>query len=277
MTGKCTRECDEYGHSDACWMPVRTSPERRPKATPPKLSTFMTSPGSSVADQPGTQETLAVASGDPSHLLGDRNRNLLNKKMASSSSSYDTFSSAGFSASEETSRPTEEIPLAPTGEYKPTQCGTLTRREKSVCDRASRSLTLAFYEGFVDNGASERQSRCKLQTYSAGSKFICVPNFTFCTQRNTNSDKFSNARLSHVAVGANCLDNHRKMLATRGAMAMQRMSPLYNQSIGNNLTYDGSNNMERSCKAPGWVRCRLITFKTHFGAMWGSGKEICEV
>ncbi|KAL7880332.1 hypothetical protein SRHO_G00025860 [Serrasalmus rhombeus] len=129
MTGKCTRECDEYGHSDACWMPVRTSPERRPKATPPKLSTFMTSPGGSVAEQPGSQETLAVANGDPSHLLGDRNRNLLNKKMASSSSSYDAFSSAGFSSVEETSRPTEEIPLAPTGEYKPTQCGTLTRRE----------------------------------------------------------------------------------------------------------------------------------------------------
>ncbi|ROK67596.1 hypothetical protein DPX16_12498 [Anabarilius grahami] len=129
MTGKCTRECDEYGHSDACWMPVRTSPERRPKATPPKLSTFMTSPGGSVAEPPGSQEALAVANGDPSHLLGDRNRNLLNKKMASSSSSYDAFSSAGFSASEETSRPIEEIPLAPTGEYKPTQCGTLTRRE----------------------------------------------------------------------------------------------------------------------------------------------------
>ncbi|XP_072543708.1 protocadherin-7b isoform X1 [Salminus brasiliensis] len=129
MTGKCTRECDEYGHSDACWMPVRTSPERRPKATPPKLSTFMTSPGGSVAEPPGSQETLAVANGDPSHLLGDRNRNLLNKKMASSSSSYDAFGSAGFSAVEETSRPTEEIPLAPTGEYKPTQCGTLTRRE----------------------------------------------------------------------------------------------------------------------------------------------------
>ncbi|XP_016101512.1 protocadherin-7-like isoform X2 [Sinocyclocheilus grahami] len=129
MTGKCTRECDEYGHSDACWMPVRTSPERRPKATHPKLSTFMTSPGGSVAEQPGSQEMVAVANGDPSHLLGDRNRNLLNKKMASSSSSYDTFSSVGFSASEETSRPTEEIPLAPTGEYKPTQCGTLTRRE----------------------------------------------------------------------------------------------------------------------------------------------------
>lgn len=133
MTGKCTRECDEYGHSDACWMPVRTSPERRPKATPPKLSTFnSSSAGCSGAEPATSSDPLAVANGEPSHLLGDRNRNLLNKKMASSSSSssaYDAFGSAAFSASEETSRPVEEIPLAPTGEYKPTQCGTLTRRE----------------------------------------------------------------------------------------------------------------------------------------------------
>ncbi|XP_035375559.1 protocadherin-7b isoform X2 [Electrophorus electricus] len=129
MTGKCTRECDEYGHSDSCWMPVRTSPERRPKATPPQLSTFMTSPGGGGAEPPGSQEALAMANGDPSHLLGDRNRNLLNKKMASSSSTYGAFGSAGFAGVEETSRPAEEIPLAPTGEYKPTQCGTLTRRE----------------------------------------------------------------------------------------------------------------------------------------------------
>ncbi|KAF7706450.1 hypothetical protein HF521_019704 [Silurus meridionalis] len=133
MTGKCTRECDEYGHSDACWMPVRTSPERRSKATPPKLSTFnSSSAGCSGAEPATSSDPLAVANGEPSHLLGDRNRNLLNKKMASSSSSssaYDAFGSAAFSASDETSRPVEEIPLAPTGEYKPTQCGTLTRRE----------------------------------------------------------------------------------------------------------------------------------------------------
>ncbi|KAK3545733.1 hypothetical protein QTP70_011337 [Hemibagrus guttatus] len=133
MTGKCTRECDEYGHSDACWMPVRTSPERRPKATPPKLSTFnSSSAGCSGAEPATSSDPLALANGEPSHLLGDRNRNLLNKKMASSSSSssaYEAFGSAAFSASEETSRPVEEIPLAPTGEYKPTQCGTLTRRE----------------------------------------------------------------------------------------------------------------------------------------------------
>lgn len=144
MTGKCTRECDEYGHSDSCWMPVRTSPERRPsKSTTnpqqPKLSTFMSgnSSGSSSTEQPGSQETLAMAAmanGDPTvtHMMGDRNRNLLNKKMASSSS-YEAFGSPSYgspSGREETlGHPTEEIPMAPTGEYKPTSCGTLTRRE----------------------------------------------------------------------------------------------------------------------------------------------------
>ena len=147
MTGKCTRECDEYGHSDSCWMPVRTSPERRPSkstTTPqqPKLSTFMSGNGSSSSssssEQPDSQETLAMAAmanGDPTaaHMMGDRNRNLLNKKMASSSSSYEVFGSPSYGSpenGEEVLRhPTEEIPLAPTGEYKPTSCGTLTRRE----------------------------------------------------------------------------------------------------------------------------------------------------
>lgn len=162
MTGKCTRECDEYGHSDSCWMPVRTSPERRTSkstTTPqqPKLSTFTSgsgsgsssssgssgssSGGSSSGAEPGSQETLAmaaVANGDPAaaaaaaHMVGDRNRNLLNKKMASSSS-YEAFGSPSYGSpghGEETlHHPTEEIPLAPTGEYKPASCGTLTRRE----------------------------------------------------------------------------------------------------------------------------------------------------
>uniref|UniRef100_A0A3B3U1U8 Protocadherin domain-containing protein n=1 Tax=Poecilia latipinna TaxID=48699 RepID=A0A3B3U1U8_9TELE len=125
MTGKCTRECNEYGHSDSCWMPVRTSPERRPSS-------------SGSAEQPGSQETLAMAAmanGDPTttHMMGDRNRNLLNKKMASSSSSYEAFGSPSYGSpgggEEMLGHPTEEIPLAPTGEYKPTSCGTLTRRE----------------------------------------------------------------------------------------------------------------------------------------------------
>lgn len=147
MTGKCTRECDEYGHSDSCWMPVRTSPERRPSKSSsatqqPKLSTFMSGGGSGGAEHPGSPESLAVAAvanGDPAaaaaaHMMGDRNRNLLNKKMAASSSSYEAFASPSYgspgSGEEVLGHPTEEIPLAPTGgEYKPASCGTLTRRE----------------------------------------------------------------------------------------------------------------------------------------------------
>ncbi|XP_048220469.1 protocadherin-7 isoform X2 [Perognathus longimembris pacificus] len=113
LTGKCTRECDEYGHSDSCWMPVRTSPER--KKSQPKLSTFM------PVDERGSQEKLA--NGEAA-IMGDRNRNLLNKKLTSS---YETFSAASFSKNEEAS--TEDIPLTKTGEYKPSPVNTLTRRE----------------------------------------------------------------------------------------------------------------------------------------------------
>ncbi|KAM4854180.1 protocadherin-7 isoform 4-T4 [Thomomys bottae] len=113
LTGKCTRECDEYGHSDSCWMPVRTSPER--KKSQPKLSTFM------PVDERGSQEKLA--NGEAA-IMGDRNRNLLNKKLTSS---YETFSAASFSKNEEAN--TEDIPLTKTGEYKPSPVSTLTRRE----------------------------------------------------------------------------------------------------------------------------------------------------
>ncbi|XP_063778322.1 protocadherin-7 isoform X2 [Pseudophryne corroboree] len=113
LTGKCTRECDEYGHSDSCWMPVRTSPERKPK-NQPKLSTFM------PVDERDSQEKLA--NGEVS-LMGDRNRNLLNKKLAS----YETINLATYSKSEEANP--EDIPLTQTGEYKPSPVNTLTRRE----------------------------------------------------------------------------------------------------------------------------------------------------
>ncbi|KFO21667.1 Protocadherin-9 [Fukomys damarensis] len=113
LTGKCTRECDEYGHSDSCWMPVRTSPER--KKSQPKLSTFM------PVDERGSKEKLA--NGEAA-IMGDRNRNLLNKKLTSS---YETFSAASFSKNEEANP--EDIPLTKTGEYKPSPVNTLTRRE----------------------------------------------------------------------------------------------------------------------------------------------------
>ncbi|KAJ1061252.1 hypothetical protein K5549_012275 [Capra hircus] len=94
-------------------MPVRTSPER--KKSQPKLSTFM------PVDERGSQEKLA--NGEAA-IMGDRNRNLLNKKLTSS---YETFSAASFSKNEDAN--TEDIPLTKTGEYKPSPVNTLTRRE----------------------------------------------------------------------------------------------------------------------------------------------------
>ncbi|KAJ3589207.1 hypothetical protein NHX12_010054 [Muraenolepis orangiensis] len=41
MTGNCTPECSELGHSDACWMPGHASPLRKAPRTLPKLSTFV--------------------------------------------------------------------------------------------------------------------------------------------------------------------------------------------------------------------------------------------
>lgn len=137
LTGKCTRECDEFGHSDTCWMPVQVSPRRRPGTEPSRLSTFA-SPGGCMgigggdsnnnneddegsepdADdedgegserggsggrRPGQRRHVrdSLANGDPlgdrNSNVGDHNRNLLNRKMTSAS--YDTFSSAGFGRS----------------------------------------------------------------------------------------------------------------------------------------------------------------------------------
>ncbi|XP_069781100.1 protocadherin-7b isoform X2 [Narcine bancroftii] len=114
LTGKCTKECDEFGHSDSCWMPVRTSPERR-KKNQPKLSTFMP-----VTDQE-SQEKLA--NGTP-QIIGDRNRNLLNKRLTSS---YENFNTASYGKNEEGNP--EDIPLTQTADFKPSSVSQLTRRE----------------------------------------------------------------------------------------------------------------------------------------------------
>ncbi|KAA0722466.1 Protocadherin-7 Brain-heart protocadherin [Triplophysa tibetana] len=155
LTGKCTRECNEFGHSDTCWMPVQPSPNRR--IEPPQLSTFA-SPGdnnNNMEDDSdreddrddgtdkssgGSEEVRdSLANGDPlgtlsrrdrNRNMGDHNRNLLNRKMTSAS--YDTFSSAGFGRrpEEEGSHSPEVIPLTRTGgDYKTTSCLALSRRE----------------------------------------------------------------------------------------------------------------------------------------------------
>lgn len=167
LTGKCTRECDEFGHSDTCWMPVRSSarPRQRHGSDPPRLSTFAPgddnnnlrgndhesdseSAGSAGSSEPvvvvsGEGQRLPLANGDPlgtlgrgnhNRNMGDHNRNLLNRKMTSAS--YDTFSSAGFGRRQqeegggEGQNPPEVIPLTRTGgDYKTTSCLTLSRRE----------------------------------------------------------------------------------------------------------------------------------------------------
>lgn len=167
LTGKCTRDCDEFGHSDTCWMPIRPSPRQRQRhgSDPPRLSTFAPgddnnnlrrndhesdseSAGSAGSSEPGVVvssegQRLPLANGDPLGTLGrgdrnrnvgDHNRNLLNRKMTSAS--YDTFSSAGLGRRQqeeeagEGQNPTEVIPLTRTGgDYKTTSCLTLSRRE----------------------------------------------------------------------------------------------------------------------------------------------------
>ncbi|XP_061832882.1 protocadherin-7 [Nerophis lumbriciformis] len=164
LTGKCTRECDEFGHSDTCWMPMRSSPRQRHGSDPPRLSTFAPgddnnnlrrndhesdseSAGSAGSSDPGIVvpgegQRLPLVNGDPLGTLGranknmgDHNRNLLNRKMTSAS--YDTFSSAGFGrrqqeegGGEEGQNPAEVIPLTRTGgDFKTTSCLTLSRRE----------------------------------------------------------------------------------------------------------------------------------------------------
>ncbi|XP_033480343.1 protocadherin 7a [Epinephelus lanceolatus] len=167
LTGKCTRECDEFGHSDTCWMPVRPSPRQRQRhgSDPPRLSTFAPgddnnnlrgndhesdseSAGSAGSSEPGVVvsgegQRLPLTNGDPlgtlgsgdrNRNMGDHNRNLLNRKMTSAS--YDTFSSAGFGRRQqeeeggEGQNPPEVIPLTRTGgDYKTTSCLTLSRRE----------------------------------------------------------------------------------------------------------------------------------------------------
>lgn len=167
LTGKCTRDCDEFGHSDTCWMPIRPSPRQRQRhgSDPPRLSTFAPgddnnnlrrndhesdseSAGSAGSSEPGVVvssegQRLPLANGDPLGTLGrgdrnrnvgDHNRNLLNRKMTSAS--YDTFSSAGLGRRQQEEEvgegqdPAEVIPLTRTGgDYKTTSCLTLSRRE----------------------------------------------------------------------------------------------------------------------------------------------------
>lgn len=101
MTGNCTTECSELGHSDACWMPGHPSPVRKTR-NPPKLSTFV------PYQERGSLGRLANGS---ARLGGEEHRS----RLPPSRSAY---SSSGHDASQDC--PLEEMPLSVASEFPPT-------------------------------------------------------------------------------------------------------------------------------------------------------------
>lgn len=101
MTGNCSQECSELGHSDACWMPGQPSPVRKTR-NPPKLSTFV------PYQERGSLGRLANGS---VRLGGEENRpRLPPSRSAYSSSDHNPCDHA----------PLEEVPLSVTSEFPPT-------------------------------------------------------------------------------------------------------------------------------------------------------------
>ncbi|KAF6729187.1 Protocadherin-1 [Oryzias melastigma] len=102
MTGNCTTECSELGHSDACWMPGHPSPVRSKTRNPPKLSTFV------PYQERGSLGRLANGS---ARLGGEDHRS----RLPPSRSAY---SNSGHDANQDC--PLEEMPLSVASEFPPT-------------------------------------------------------------------------------------------------------------------------------------------------------------
>lgn len=97
MTGTCSQECSELGHSDACWMPGQPSPARKAR-TLPKLSTFV------PYQERGGGGTLGrLANGEP------------RPRLPPSRSAY---APSDHTPSDHV--PMEEVPLSVTSEFPPT-------------------------------------------------------------------------------------------------------------------------------------------------------------
>ncbi|KAJ7338978.1 hypothetical protein JRQ81_012880 [Phrynocephalus forsythii] len=103
MTGTCTRECTEFGHSDTCWMPGQSSPSRRPKNAL-KLSTFV------PYQDRGSQEQ--VGNGSP-RLSEERNTKMANLRLLPT---YSAFSNSSHEPCKDS--PMEEIPLTQTSDFQ---------------------------------------------------------------------------------------------------------------------------------------------------------------
>ncbi|KAF4082283.1 hypothetical protein AMELA_G00149890 [Ameiurus melas] len=95
MTGTCSQECSELGHSDACWMPGQPSPARKAR-TLPKLSTFVP-----YQERGGTLGRMA--NGEP------------RPRLPPSRSAY---APSDHAPSDHV--PIEEVPLSVTSEFPPT-------------------------------------------------------------------------------------------------------------------------------------------------------------
>ncbi|XP_055478784.1 protocadherin 18-like [Psammomys obesus] len=107
MTGTCTRECSEFGHSDTCWMPGQSSPSRRTKSSALKLSTFV------PYQDRGGQEPAGAGSPSPPE---DRNTKTAPVRLLPS---YSAFSHSSHDSCKD-SATLEEIPLTQTSDFPPT-------------------------------------------------------------------------------------------------------------------------------------------------------------
>nr|XP_056718456.1 protocadherin-9-like [Euleptes europaea] len=103
MTGTCTRECTEFGHSDTCWMPGQSSPSRRPKNAL-KLSTFV------PYQDRGSHEQ--VGNGSP-RLSEERSAKMANLRLLPT---YSAFSNSSHEPCKDS--PLEEIPLTQTSDFQ---------------------------------------------------------------------------------------------------------------------------------------------------------------
>ncbi|TRY60150.1 hypothetical protein DNTS_006455 [Danionella cerebrum] len=125
MTGKCTRECTEYGHSDSCWMPGQPSPTRSKNTkSGPKLSTFVP-----YQEREGQERLLADSSSKPQ---GEERSGGMSNKVASIRflPPYTSAYSTGSDSSKDC--PHEEIALNQTSDYIPATTPTSQGSKREI-------------------------------------------------------------------------------------------------------------------------------------------------
>ncbi|XP_068134211.1 protocadherin-1 isoform X2 [Hyperolius riggenbachi] len=110
MTGNCTRECTEYGHSDTCWMPGQPSPNRRPKNAL-KLSTFVPYQDKGSPEQIGNGNPKI-----PEDRIGGNNNSTTKMANIQLLPTYSAFNSNSHESC--TDSPLEEIPLTQTADFQ---------------------------------------------------------------------------------------------------------------------------------------------------------------